>query len=130
MISRCSSPIPAISVCPLSGSVRTRNDGSSVASFCSDVPSLSWSALVLGSMAMSITGSGNSIRSSTMGWCSSQSVSPVVVSLSPTAAAMSPASTSSISSRLSARICTSRPIRSRFPLAGFQAAIPVSSRPE
>jgi hypothetical protein len=86
--------------------------------------------LVFGSIAMSITGSGNSILSSTMGWCSSHSVSPVVVSFRPTQAAMSPASTSSISSRLSARICTSRPMRSRFLLAGFHAAIPVSSRPE
>ena len=91
MISRCSSPMPAMIVCPVSSSVRTRNDGSSIASFCSDAPSLSWSALVLGSIAMSMTGSGNSIRSRMIGCFSSQSVSPVVALLRPTTAQMSPA---------------------------------------
>ena len=47
-------------------------------------------ALVLGSIATRMTGSGNSIDSSTIGYFSSQSVSPVVVFLRPTAAAMSP----------------------------------------
>ncbi len=70
-------------VWPVSSSVSTRKDGSSVASFCSDVPSFSWSALVFGSMAIEITGSGNSIDSRTIGWSSSQSVSPVVVSRKP-----------------------------------------------
>ena len=47
-------------------------------------------ALVLGSMATLITGSGNSICSRTMGCFSSQSVSPVAVSFSPTMAQISP----------------------------------------
>ena len=54
------------------------------------MPSLSWSALVLGSIATEITGSGNVIDSSRIGWLSSASVSPVVVYFRPTAAAMSP----------------------------------------
>ena len=46
-------------------------------------PSRSWSALVLGSIAIWMTGSGNSIDSSTIGCAGSQSVSPVVVSRRP-----------------------------------------------
>jgi hypothetical protein len=60
-----------------------RNDGSSIASFWSPTPILSWSALVFGSIAMEITGSGKVIRSSTMGCFSSQRVSPVRESRSP-----------------------------------------------
>ena len=41
-------------------------------------------------MATDITGSGNWMFSSRIGWASSASVSPVVVTFSPTAAAMSP----------------------------------------
>ena len=106
--------MPAMIVWPVSASVRTRNVGSSSASFCSAMPSLSWSAFVLGSMATSMTGFGNFIASRMTGRSSSDSVSPVRVSLRPIAAAMSPASTSSISSRLFACICRSRPIRSRL----------------
>ena len=69
--------MPAMIVWPVSLSLRTRKDGSSVASLASDVPSFSWSALVLGSIAMSMTGSGNSIDSRMIGLSSSQSVSPV-----------------------------------------------------
>jgi hypothetical protein len=47
-------------------------------------------ALVFGSMATRMTGSGKSMDSRTI-WClSSQRVSPVVVFFRPTAAAMSP----------------------------------------
>src|SRR5205823_1840895 len=67
MISRCSSPIPEMSVCPVSSSVRTWNVGSSSASRWRPAPSLSWSPLVLGSMATEITGSGNVIDSSRIG---------------------------------------------------------------
>ena len=67
MISRCSSPMPAMIVWPVSVSVRTRNVGSSSASLASDEPSFSWSALVFGSMAMSMTGSGNTIDSRSTG---------------------------------------------------------------
>ena len=52
--------------------------------------SLSWSALVFGSTATWMTGSGNVSDSSTIGCATSQSVSPVVVALSPTTATMSP----------------------------------------
>ena len=41
IISRCSSPIPAIIVCVVSSSVRTRKEGSSCASFWSENPSFS-----------------------------------------------------------------------------------------
>src|SRR5881398_2491060 len=51
MISRCSSPIPEMIVCAVSASVWTRNVGSSSDNFCSAMESLSWSALVLGSIA-------------------------------------------------------------------------------
>src|SRR5438093_13128533 len=47
MISRCSSPMPLMIVCAVSGSECTRNVGSSSESFASAMPSLSWSALVL-----------------------------------------------------------------------------------
>ena len=52
-----------------------------------------------GSTAIEITGSGKIMRSSVMTLAGSHSVSPVVASLRPTAAAMSPARTSLISSR-------------------------------
>ena len=42
------------------------------------MPIFSWSALVLGSTATSITGSGNSIRSRMIGALAAHSVSPVV----------------------------------------------------
>ena len=65
--------------------------GSSSASFWRAIPIFSWAALEAGSIATDITGSGNSIDSSIIGAAGSQSVSPVVVSLRPTAAAISPA---------------------------------------
>ena len=85
--------MPEMIVWPVSSSVRTWKVGSSSESAPSALPSLSWSTFVFGSMATEITGSGNSIRSSTIGWVGSQSVSPVVVFLRPTAATMSPANT-------------------------------------
>src|SRR5450755_5202047 len=48
MISRWSSPIPLMMVCPDSSSVWMRNDGSSAASFCRPTPNLSTSTLVFG----------------------------------------------------------------------------------
>ena len=83
--------MPAITTCPVCSSVLTRNVGSSDISLASPTPSFSWSLLVLGSIASEITGSGKSIDSSTTGFFSSHSVSPVVTCLRPTAAAMSPA---------------------------------------
>ena len=58
------------------------------------------SAWVFGSIAIEITGSGNCIDSSTIGWRGSQSVSPVETDLKPTAAMMSPANASAISCAL------------------------------
>src|SRR6056297_3091333 len=129
-MSRCSSPIPEMIVCPVSSSVLTRKDGSSCASLPSAMPIFSWSGFDLGSTATDITGSGNSIRSSTIGLSVSQSVSPVVTSFRPTAAAISPASTSLISSRLLACIWTIRPTRSFFSFTELKTPVPLSSLPE
>ena len=91
MISKCNSPIPPIIVCPVSSSVLTLKVGSSSANFWRAVPIFSWAALDFGSIATSITGSGNSIDSSMIALFGSHKVSPVVVSFKPTAAAISPA---------------------------------------
>src|SRR5947207_1481234 len=81
MISRCSSPMPLMIVCAVSGSECTRNVGSSSESFASAMPSLSWSALVFGSIATEMTGFGKRIASRMIGCASSHSMSPVRVSL-------------------------------------------------
>ena len=75
--------MPLMTVWPVSWFCSVRNVGSSSASFWIAIPSFSWSALVLGSIATSMTGSGNVIDSSTTWWFESESVSPVVVSLRP-----------------------------------------------
>ena len=90
MISRCSSPIPWMIVWPVSGSLWTRKVGSSWASFWSEPPSFSWSALVFGSMATAMTGSGNFIVSRMSACFSSVSVSPVEAFFSPTTPQISP----------------------------------------
>ncbi|COX04545.1 Uncharacterised protein [Mycobacterium tuberculosis] len=82
-MSRCSSPMPPMTVWPVSESRCTLKVGSSSASFWIDRLSFSWSLLVFGSMATSITGSGKVIDSSTICWFGSLKVSPVVVSLRP-----------------------------------------------
>ena len=82
MISRCSSPIPAMIVCPVSSSDETRKVGSSSASRWRPCESLSWSPFVFGSIATEMTGSGNVIDSSTIGRGPTASVSPVVDCLS------------------------------------------------
>ena len=68
------------------------------------MPSFSWSALVFGSIATEMTGSGNVIDSRITGCAGSQSVSPVVVCLRPCTAMMSPAYAVGRSSRLFACI--------------------------
>ena len=68
------------------------------------MPSFSWSPLVLGSIATSITGAGKVIDSSTTGFCGSHRVWPVVVSFRPMTATIWPAPTDAISSRLFACI--------------------------
>ena len=90
----------------------------------------SWPALVLGSMATRMTGSGNSMDSRMMGAFSSHRVSPVVVFFRPTAASISPEKTSSISSRWLACICRIRPIRSLTFLVLFSTEEPVVRWPE
>jgi hypothetical protein len=130
MISRWSSPIPEMIVWPVSSSVVTRNVGSSSARRASPLPSLSWSAFDFGSTATAITGSGNVIDSSTIGADSTASVSPVVVDLSPTPAAMSPAPISSRSSRWFACIWRMRPMRSVLPVVVFRTRSPALTVPE
>ena len=130
MISRCSSPIPEMSVCPVSSSVATRKVGSSSARRCRPVPSLSWSPFDFGSTATEMTGSGNVIDSSTIGAFSAESVSPVVVSLRPTPAAISPAMIASRSSRWFACIWRMRLIRSVLPVIVLRTRSPALSVPE
>ena len=67
---------------------------------------------VFGSIATEITGSGKFIASRMIGWSGWQIVSPVLTFLSPMIATISPANTSSRSSRLFACIWRSRPTRS------------------
>ena len=74
-------------------------------------------------------GLGEVIDSSTTGASSAHSVSPVVVSLRPTAAAISPAPTSSTSSRWFACICSRRPTRS-LPVVALRTWEPDLSLPE
>ena len=60
--------MPRMIVWPVSSSVWTRNVGSSSESEPSALPSLSWSAFVLGSIATEMTGSGKIICSRMIGW--------------------------------------------------------------
>ena len=71
--------MPLRMVWPDSWSVETRNDGSSAASVRQRDAHLFLVGLVFGSTAISMTGSGNSMRSSMTGFCGSHSVSPVRV---------------------------------------------------
>jgi len=111
-ISKWSSPIPAIMVCPVSRSDRTTKVGSSSDKRPSALPNFSSSAWDLGSIATEITGSGNRGGSMTMGSFSSERVCPVFVPFKPITAPMFPAVISSTSSRLSACIRKIRPTRS------------------
>ncbi|MNS99244.1 hypothetical protein D3C72_1336420 [compost metagenome] len=122
--------MPEIMVCAVSSSVRTRKDGSSWASLLKAMPIFSWSALVLGSTATEITGSGKSMRSRMIGLLMSHRVSPVVTSFMPINAAISPAHTALISARWLACICTIRPTRSFLPLTELSTASPELSTPE
>src|SRR5574344_3032911 len=63
----------------------------SSASLPKAIPIFSWSAFVFGSTATLITGSGKSILSRITGSFSEAKVSPVIVSLRPTTAPISPA---------------------------------------
>ena len=122
--------MPAISVWPVSSSEVTRKVGSSSESRARPLPSLSWSAFDFGSTATEITGSGKVIDSSTIGADSAARVSPVVVDLRPTPAAISPAPISSRSSRWFACIWRMRPIRSVLPVVVFMTRSPALILPE
>ena len=91
-------------VWPVSSSLWTWKVGSSSASFWIAVPSFSWSPLVFGSIATSMTGAGKVIDSRITGLSGSDSVSPVVVCFRPFTATISPAPTPGRSSRLFACI--------------------------
>mmetsp|Transcript_20431 Transcript_20431/g.60309 ORF Transcript_20431/g.60309 Transcript_20431/m.60309 type:complete len:209 (-) Transcript_20431:1127-1753(-) len=130
MISRWSSPIPEMTVCPDSSSRLKRKEGSSCASLMSASVIFSMSPLVLGSTATEMTGSGNSIFSRITGLDGSQSVSPVVVSLQPTRAMMSPAKAWSMSVRSLAFISSMRPMRSFLFLTELSTVSPLLSTPE
>ena len=69
--------MPDRMVWPLSWSVFNRRLGSSPASFCRPSVIFSTPSLVFGSTEMSITGTGNAMRSSTTGSSDEASVSPV-----------------------------------------------------
>ena len=66
--------MPAMIVWPVSSSALTVNVGSSSESRWIAVPSFSWSPLVFGSMATSITGAGKVIDSRITGCCGSHRV--------------------------------------------------------
>ena len=119
-----------MTVWPVSSSDWTRNVGSSSDRANRALDSLSWSALVLGSTATWMTGSGK-VSDSRMTWSSgSHSVSPVVVCLRPTAATMSPANMASRSSRVLACIWRMRPIRSLRSLVELTTPEPLVRVPE
>ena len=96
--------MPEMIVWPVSSSVRTWKVGSSSASRWMAMPSLSWSLLVLGSIATLMTGAGNVIDSRITGADGAASVSPVEVSFSPITATICPAIADGRSSRLFACI--------------------------
>ncbi|OPZ73394.1 MAG: hypothetical protein BWY83_00127 [bacterium ADurb.Bin478] len=81
-------------------------------------------------MAMEMTGIGKFIFSRIIGCFRSQSVSPVRVERSPTAAAISPALTWLISSRLFADISRILLRRSFFSVEVLSTVAPLSIRPE
>jgi len=129
-ISKCNSPIPEITVWFVSSSVRTRKVGSSSDNDFSALPNLSWSSFVFGSIATWITGSGNSMRSRMTRLLRSHSVSPVVVSLKPSPATMSPAIATSRSSRWFACINKIRPRRSLRSFVLLYTSSPLLMEPE
>ncbi len=114
----------------VSGSEETTNVGSSSDSRFSATPIFSWSCLVLGSTRTATTGAGKVMVSSRIGASTSHRVCDVFTSLIPTAAAISPAYTSSTSSRLSAISRTIRPTRSLLPVEEFIMYVPDFIVPE
>ena len=112
--------MPAMIVWPVSWSVRTRKVGSSSARRDSAMPILSWSALVFGSTATWITGSGNLMFSSTTGLSGSQMRIAGEGLLRADHRGDIAGVTSLISSRWLACICSRRPMRSLLALGRVQ----------
>ena len=77
MTSRCNSPMPLMSVWPVSSFSRARNVGSCRFIMSNTSASFLRSVEVSGSMAIEMTVSGKAIDSSKIGSCVLQSVSPV-----------------------------------------------------
>mmetsp|Transcript_33077 Transcript_33077/g.84832 ORF Transcript_33077/g.84832 Transcript_33077/m.84832 type:complete len:209 (-) Transcript_33077:1068-1694(-) len=130
MISRWSSPMPSMTVCPVSSSREKRNEGSSAERRTSASDILSCSFFEAGSTATLMTGSGNSIFSRMTEAAGSQRVSPVVVSLRPIMATMSPACARSTSVRSTACISRRRPTRSFLFLTELSTVVPLAMTPE
>ena len=122
--------MPEITVWPVSSSLRTWKVGSSSPRRWSATDSFSWSTFVFGSIERCTTGSGKFMRSRITGASGAESVSPVEVCLRPTPAAMSPAYTSSTSSRVFACIIRMRPTRSVRPVTELSTRPPALSLPE
>ena len=130
MTSRWSSPIPEISVCPVSSLSLARNVGSCRFIISRTSESFFRSRLVSGSIAIEITVSGNSIDSRITGASVSHSVSPVMLLRGPMTPTMSPASHFSICSRRSACTAHSWAMFSFFCRSGFHIRLPALSVPE
>ena len=122
--------MPAMIVWPVSSLYSERNDGSSRRIVTSASESFRLSSAVLGSIDIEITGSGNSIRSSTIGSFGSHSVSPVMEFLIPTTATILPAPASSSASRSFACISNMRDAISFLLFAGLSVRVPLMSLPE
>ena len=116
-------------VCPVSESLLTTNVGSSSARRCSAMESFSWSALLLGSMLIDITVSGNVGGSRRTSWSRSHRVSPVTMSFAPIMAHIEPLYASSISSRLSALMISRREMRSDLRERGLYTVMPFLRQP-
>ena len=108
--------MPSMIVCPVSSWREKRKDGSSAASFTSASDIFCWSALVLGSTATLMAGSGKSIFLRITALFLSHRVSPMVVSLRPTRVTMSLATAVFISVHSLACISSMRPMCSFLPL--------------
>mmetsp|Transcript_89314 Transcript_89314/g.130657 ORF Transcript_89314/g.130657 Transcript_89314/m.130657 type:complete len:283 (+) Transcript_89314:1197-2045(+) len=117
-------------VCPDSSSREKRNEGSSAARRSRASVILSCSFFDSGSTATLITGSGKSIFSRMTGAVGSHRVSPVVVSLRPMTATISPATAQSTSVRSMACISRRRPTRSFLSFTVLSTFEDFSSTPE
>ena len=106
------------------------NVGSSSESLPRAIVNFSISACVFGSTAIWTTGVGNVMFSSNIGLFSTARVSPVLISLKPTAAAMSPASILVSGVCLFAFICTILLILSLLPVVTLRTTCPASREPE